>query len=402
MRGIDLAILRLPAFRTHWLAGLCFSLGVEIEMIIYLWYVYAQTRSPFYLSLLAALPYLGTLGSPMVGLLGDRLGHKRILVTVRLLCFALSCILTLALLAGYLSPMLVIAVFCLAGLLRPADQPLRSAMLVDIVPLDRLLSAGSLSRITIDLSRLFGAMAGGALVVVLGMPWAAGLASLTYGLSVVFTRRIPAEAPASLAGEGERRHPFRDVLAAAQLAANTPPQAAAMSLAFLVNLFTYPFIIGLVPYIVANTYDGGQAELSYLTAAMAMGFIFSALVMGLVEGRISLGRAMCAGAILWGCATPLLLTSHGLTAGIALYGLFGFLNGMCVLPMAALQMLSAPRAMRGRLLGLRSFAVYGLFIGLMLASVLIERMGFAFTVVIFSMGATVGSITILIRWNRYY
>lgn len=405
MSSVDFSALRLPGFRMQWFASLCMSLAFETEMIIYLWYIYTETQSAFYLSLLAALPYLGTLGAPLVGLMGDHLGHKKVVIFIRSACFALSSALTVSLWAGYLTPLLVIAVFCLAGLLRPIDMPMRSALLASLVPPEKILSAASLSRIAVDISRIIGAITGGGIVVWFGMQWASSLASMIYAMSAILTFLIPIK---QMPIRSERRgkvdllNPFKEVLAAVRMVTDTPPQMAAMLLAFLVNLLVYPFIVGLVPYIVSYHHLGGQAELSYMTASLATGCIAASLVLGALQGRLSLGRAMCAGAILWSFATFLLLFTKTIEVGIAVYALLGFLNGLCIMPMAALQMLNAPGEMRGRILGLRSFAVYGLFIGLMLASFLIEHAGFSATLITFASLSALGSIAIFLRWKSSF
>jgi MFS family permease len=407
----DLTILRgmsafsLPGFRTQWLASLCVSLAFEMELIVYLWYVFSETGSAFYLSLLAALPFMGTLFAPLAGHMGDSLGHKRTLLLIRAMCFALSGVLTLCLIAGLLTPTLVLAVFGLAGLLRPIDMPLRAALLAEITPPEKMLSASSLSRITIDLARLCGALAGGGIVIWFGMAWAASMASTIYGAAVVLTLLVPSAQILHLRTRKagfDPLGPFREVLVATRFVMGTPTQTSAMALAFLINLLIYPFIIGLVPYIVAVNYQGGQAELSYMTAALAAGCILASLSLSAFDGRLSLGRAMCIGAILWSLATLLILASRSASAGIAVYALLGFLNGLCVMPMAALQMLNAPRDMRGRIMGLRAFAVYGTVIGLLAASFSFERLGLASTLVIFCTLSALGSLAILRRWNRYY
>src|SRR3546814_11211168 len=67
--------------------------------------------------------------------------------------------------------------------------------------------------------------------------------------------------------------------------------------------------------------------------------------------------------------------------------LAGFMQSLCMVPMSVMLLRGASARLRGRVMGMRMLAVYGLPIGLLIAGPLIGRFGFAATATFY---ATVG------------
>src|SRR5436309_15891863 len=59
--------------------------------------------------------------------------------------------------------------------------------------------------------------------------------------------------------------------------------------------------------------------------------------------------------------------------------LAGFMQSLSLVPMSVMLLHSAGERFRGRVMGVRMLAIYGVPIGLLAAGVLIERLGFAAT-----------------------
>src|SRR5215207_6911430 len=79
-----LAPFATRSFRFQWPADLLTSWAFEMETIILGWYVLVETGSVFWLTVFGASQYLGTLVAPLFGVAGDRLGHKSLLLGMRL------------------------------------------------------------------------------------------------------------------------------------------------------------------------------------------------------------------------------------------------------------------------------------------------------------------------------
>src|SRR5262245_28091435 len=99
-----------------------------METLILGWYVMVHTGSVLLLTALASLQQLGTLGAPMFGVLGDRLGGRLMLCAMRATFAVLATLLMLLALTDRLTPAWVFAVAVLAGIVRPNDQVMRNAL----------------------------------------------------------------------------------------------------------------------------------------------------------------------------------------------------------------------------------------------------------------------------------
>lgn len=78
MRDIAaLAPFRSRSFRFQWPADLCTASAMEMETLILGWYVLVESGSVALLTVFGALQFVGTLLSPLIGVIGDRLGASK-------------------------------------------------------------------------------------------------------------------------------------------------------------------------------------------------------------------------------------------------------------------------------------------------------------------------------------
>jgi hypothetical protein len=72
-----------------------------------------------------------------------------------------------------------------------------------------------------------------------------------------------------------------------------------------------------------------------------------------------------------------------------------------MVPMAVILLRTSDPAFRGRVMGVRMLAVYGLPLGLLLSGPLIERMGFALTGSLYSLVGIAFTLLIVGLWRRH-
>jgi hypothetical protein len=77
----------------------------------------------------------------------------------------------------------------------------------------------------------------------------------------------------------------------------------------------------------------------------------------------------------------------------------GFVQSFCMIPMAVLLLRVADPRFRGRVMGVRMLAVYGMAPGLLLSGPLIERVGFAATGTLYSAVGIVFTLLIALHWR---
>ena len=186
-RSSPLAPFRVRSFRFQWPADLCASWSFEMENLILSWYVLVETGSVLMLTVFASLQYLGTLFAPMFGVLGDRIGHRRLLCTMRAFYVTMGATLMTLALAGMLEPIHVFVIATLMGVVRPSDLVMRYSLIGQSMPPDQLVGATSVSRTTQDSARIMGALTGAGLVAMLGMGPAYAAITCLYAASFLLT-----------------------------------------------------------------------------------------------------------------------------------------------------------------------------------------------------------------------
>ena len=137
---------RVRSYRYQWPADLCASWGFEMEIIVLGWYVLVETQSVLMLSFFGALQYFGTMFAPMSGVLGHRIGNKRVVCAMRGSYALLSLTLMTLALTGLLRPLHVFVFGTMLGLFKPSDLVMRYALIGQTIPSARLYSATSVSR----------------------------------------------------------------------------------------------------------------------------------------------------------------------------------------------------------------------------------------------------------------
>jgi predicted MFS family arabinose efflux permease len=402
---VTVAAFRVRSFRFQWSADLLTSWASEMEAVVLGWYVITQTGSVLLLTVFGSLQFFGTLAAPMFGVLSDRLGGRVLLCAMRAIYATLGALVMLLAVTGWLTPAWVLAVAALTGFVRPNDLVMRNALIGETIPPAHLVGALGLSRATMDSARVGGALAGAGLSTALGLGLTYAFVTAFYLAGLALTFGIPRRALVDDPAAAPRpASPGRELKAGLVRVLTTPELLALMWLAFLINLTAYPASGGLLPYVAQRVYHVDATGLGWLVASFAFGGLLASLTMVLTGGTRRPERATFVFTAVW--YTVLLGFGHMQTLGAGLLTLLiaGFVQNVAMISMMASLLAAAGDEFRGRVMGVRTLAVYGLPLGLMAAGVLIERIGYPATI---TASAALGlALTLLIaarrrgRWHR--
>lgn len=401
-----LAPFRTRSFRFQWPADLATSWAAEMEVIILGWYVLVETGSVLLLTLFGSLQLLGTLLAPIFGVVGDRIGHRNLLCIMRTAYAALALTLMALAFAGALSPLYVFVIAAAAGTVRSSDLVMRNALIGGTIPPRLLVGALGISRTTADSARIAGSLAGAGLVALLGMGPSYLVISALYTASVVLTLGVAgagssAHTVGEMGGLPQRSSPWRDLRDGIAYVWRTPHLLAAMYLAFLVNLTAYPLSNGLLPYVAREIYHIDQAGLGYLVASFAAGALTGSIALSTHGAAIRPARMMIVFAGAWYALLFVFSQVEDATGGVAMMALAGLSQSLCLVPMSVMLIRSSELRFRGRVLGVRMLAVYGLPLGLMATGPLIERFGFAATGTLYAVIGFIATLLIAFHWRRH-
>jgi len=399
-----LAPFHVRAFRFQWPADLATSWAFEMETLILGWYVLVETRSVMMLTVFASLLYVGTLLSPMFGVVGDRIGHRNLLCAMRGVYAACALTLMAFTFAGVLTPMHVLVVTAVTGLVRPSDIGMRAALVGETMPSDRLMGAMSIQRTTQDSARVAGALTGAGIVAALGMGPAYSVVSVLYTVSILLTLKAGSAHSASrgaarTAGEPERASPWRDLREGLTYVWTTPHLLAMMSLAFLLNLTAFPQYNNLLPVMARQVFHTDQTGLGYMVAGAASGALLGSIILSRIGHTIRPGRMMVVFSAAWYLMLLLFAQTQHPAAGIPILLLAGVAQSLSMVAMAAALLRNSDVRYRGRIMGIRMLAIYGNLPGLLLSAPLIASFGYPPTATLYCAIGLLFTLLITVRWR---
>lgn len=390
------------------MADISTSWAFEMETIMLSWYILVETQSVLLLTLFASTQYLGTLFSPVFGVMGHRLGNKRVYCAMRTCYTLLALVMMTLVLTGTLTPLYVFILATLQGQVRPSDLVLRYALIGETMPPDQLMAATSVSRTTQDSARVMGSLAGAGIVATLGMGMAYVAVASLYALSTCLSLQVSgSRKPAqNVNGRDEKAAPqtisvWRDLRDGAKHVWHTPQLLAAMSLALLVNLTAFPLTNGLLPYVAKEIYHTDQTGLGYLAASFAFGALLGSIFLSRFGHALPPARMMTGFCGLWYLMALLFAQMPALGGGIITLILTGCAQSLGMVPMSAMLLRNADPRFRGHVMGIRMLMIYTLPVGLMISGPLISLYGFRAMGTAYCLIGLVLTAWIAVRWRAH-
>jgi predicted MFS family arabinose efflux permease len=402
-RSSTLAPFAVRSFRFQWPADLTTSWAFEMETLILGWFVLVATDSVLLLTLFASLQYMGTLVSPLFGVVGDRRGARNVLCSMRAFYVVQAAALTGFAYFDALGPVVVFAIGALMGIVRPSDNAIRYTLVGETIPSAQMVAAVAISRTTTDSARVAGALAGAGLVATVGMASAYTVVTVLYAVSVFLTLGATQRPPlqTSTGASIVPTSALRDLIEVFVYVWRTPHLLAAMTLAFLVNFCAFPLMGGVLPYVAREVYGTDQTGLGYLAASFAFGALLGSL--GLTGNRRGIwpGRMMITFTFAWFGFLLIFAWVDVMFVGAIVLMLAGLSQGLALVPVSIMLLKTSDPRMRARVLGLRMLAIYGLPMGLLASGPLIASFGYSVTATGYGVFGLVATSLILWRWHAH-
>lgn len=396
-----LAPFQIRSFRFQWPADLLTSWAFEMEGVILGWFVLVSTGSVTALAVFGSLQFLGTLVSPFFGMAGDRIGNRNVLCLMRIIYVGIAfCLMTLFL-SGLATPVAIFILAAIMGLVRPSDITLRNLLVGETMPAELLMRAMSVSRMTADSARIVGALSGATLMATLGSGIAYVVICCVYGTSFLLSLNVGIKRLRVLGEEAIPMSPVRALKEGFAYVWSTPDVRAATLLAFLMNLTAFPLVNALLAHVAKDIYGLDQTGLGWLIASFAIGALLGSILLSMHGARIRAARTMIACALIWLVLNLVFSWIQTPRWGEVLLVLIGVTQSFCMVPMAVILLRTADPAFRGRVMGVRMLAVYGLPLGLLLSGPMIEHVGFAVTGSLFSLVGITFTLLIAAHWREH-
>ena len=366
-------------FRFLWFADTSTGWGEQMEFLVLSWFVFTSTESPFLLSLFAALRFTGTMFAPYYGILVDRYDRKTLLVIVRS-GFAMLAVGVLILgITGQLAVWHVLVFVALGGMGRAFDNVTRQSIIPDVVDRSRLANAVALTRTARDIPQMGGPIVAGLVSSHFGFTASYLLIVGVYVFATLVTTRMhtPTRTPTA-----RGTSVIANFVETAKYIRKEEVILALLLMAFLVNFAGYTFNLGMITVFAHDILGTDESGLGFLLGAYAFGAFFGSIIIAGIPRFGRPGRFVFIGSIGWHGMILIISQMQWFEVTVPMLALAGFSQSFTMVTMAMLLLGETSSNIRGRVMGIRSLAVYGLPLGLLAFGGIAERYGASITLVI--------------------
>jgi hypothetical protein len=369
-----------------------------METILLGWYILSASGSVLMLVVYGSLQYLGSLLAPVFGVVCDRMGYRRMMWSTRAIYALMAFVIMLLSYFQALTPERVLILSAIVGTIRPSDQMMRNALIAKTLPAAQLMGALGISRMTSESARIAGALAGAGIVAVLGMTSAYVVVTVLYVISFWLSQGVDDVKP--VADAPALASPLQDLKSAFTYVWHKPILMGAMAVAFLVNLLAFPFSLGLLPYAAKNIFLTNQTGLGFLGASFAFGGLLASLTLSTHKFKFRASQTMIIASSAWFLLDLVFAFTSNLYFGMLILMLAGFVQSLCMTPLAAVMLRATEPAFHGRVMGMRMLAIWGLPIGLLASGPLVEGIGYVYTAGLYSALGLILTVALTLYWRR--
>ncbi len=360
-------------FRYLWLSDSTVSCSEQMEFLVLAWFILQETDSPFLLGLYAALRFTGTLFSPLYGIMVDRYRRGRLLQAARFGFASSALVILLLAAANLLETWHIFVLVGIVGMARAFDTVTRQTIIPDVVPRDGIMNAVALTRSGRDVMQIIGPLVGGVLLTRYGMAWSYLVIVGMYltGAALAMRLKIP-EQRISPRGSESVASNIRQALSYVR---RSEVVLGLLLLAFLVNLSGFPLNNGLLPVYARDILDVGAVGLGQMLGAYSAGSMIGSVTIAALPRLRRPGVIMTIAGIAWHTGILALALIAWFGPALVILALTGLAQSLTMVTMSMLLLSVTSPEIRGRVMGLRSLAVYGLPLGLLASGFLADILG---------------------------
>ena len=355
-------------YRLFFTGQLVSVIGTWMQDTALPWLILSLTHSPVYVGALVFARFAPFMIFGLFsGVLADRFDNRRVVMVTQASSMVVAAILALLAVAGVdvVWPYFVLA-FC-GGAALVFDAPNRHALTFQLVGRDELPNAIALNSSLFNAGRVVGPAIGGVLIAAVGVGWCFAINSASFLAVLAALLMMRASELYSVERSERARGAIREGL---RYVRRTPPVLVVIAITAVVGGLGFNFRV-LLPVISSETLHASATVFGVLFASFGAGALVGALM---TAGRGGASwRALFLGAA--GFNGALILLAPVRNAGLAAALLFcvGLCFSVWTSNSQSIIRLTAPDALRGRVLGLYLFVFAGLApIGGLLAGVLAD------------------------------
>lgn len=211
---------------------------------------------------------------PFGGLIADRYDKRKLLYLTQSASAFVAVLFALLTALDVINVALVIVLSLALGMLTVFDNPARQSLIGELVPREQLANAVTLNSVSVNLARVFGSAAGGALVAAVGVTTCFALNALSFA-AVIVSLALMRTAEVNAAQRPPRsKGQIRDGL---RYTRRTPALLLPLLMLTVTGMMAYEFPVTL-PLVARGAFHGGAGTYGAMATVMAVGAVVGGLV----------------------------------------------------------------------------------------------------------------------------
>ena len=336
--------------------------GMQMDALALGWLVLTETDNPFLVGLIASARMAFNFLALFSGAVADRVPRQRLLAIVMFLMTFLSLAMLALLLSGRLEVWHIFALVLTASVVRLFQMPAAQALVADILPEDRLSNGAALTTMGMNLNTVLGPLVGGFLFQAIkpqGVYAVIAILYLSAGILALYVRS------SRTSSQSREDSVLKSMLEGLKYVKGQQVLWAMLLLAVILNFTGWPLHTSLMPVFARDVLGQGPTGLGMLMAAFGIGALMGSTGLASVRNIRNAGKWLILSVIIWHATMVVFSASHTFYLSLTILLLTGMAFSSTQVMMLTVILRTVLPEFRGRIMGLRSMAIYSFTFGSM-------------------------------------
>ena len=334
--------------------------AMQMEAVALGWLVLIRTDSPFLVGLIASARMALNFLALFSGAVADRMPRHLLVAAVMFIVSLLGLVMFTLLQSGRLEMWHIFALVLVGGLVRLFQMPASQSLVGDILPTDRISNGAALTTMGMNLNTIVGPLIGGFLFQSIGPQGVYAVIVVLNSLGGILALAI---GRVQLSTRSKEDSVLRAMLEGLKYVKGQQVLWAILLFSVIINFTGWPLHTSLMPIFARDVLGTDSAGLGILMSTFGIGALIGSSVLASVRDLKSAGKLLILSVIAWHATMLAFSASHSFYVSLSILLLTGMAFSSTQVLMLTVILRTTLPEFRGRILGLRSMAIYAYTFG---------------------------------------
>ena len=334
--------------------------AMQMEAVALGWLVLIRTDSPFLVGLIASARMALNFLALFSGAVADRMPRHLLVAAVMFIVSLLGLVMFTLLQSGRLEVWHIFALVLVGGLVRLFQMPASQSLVGDILPTDRISNGAALTTMGMNLNTIVGPLIGGFLFQSIGPQGVYAVIVVLNSLGGILALAI---GRVQLSTRSKEDSVLRAMLEGLKYVKGQQVLWAILLFSVIINFTGWPLHTSLMPIFARDVLGTDSAGLGILMSTFGIGALIGSSVLASVRDLKSAGKLLILSVIAWHATMLAFSASHSFYVSLSILLLTGMAFSSTQVLMLTVILRTTLPEFRGRILGLRSMAIYAYTFG---------------------------------------